>query len=90
MDNYLFLKLTEKVKECNSKNIQNYEFECENVTEGYFSAYFQIHERNYGIYAVEIESDNVFLTEDGNKIFRITGENAEKWLQLAKVFFQSK
>ena len=88
MDKLLFTKLSEKVKNCNSSHIKAYEFESENITDGFDSAWFQIHERQYGIYCVEIQGDKVFLTEDSNKIARITGEAAEKWLLLAEKWFQ--
>jgi HKD family nuclease len=89
MDKLLFTKLSEKVQNCNSLHIKGYDFESKNITDGFDSAWFQIHERQYGIYCVEIKGKKVYLTEDSNKIARITGKDAEKWLLLAEKWFQN-
>ena len=47
MDNYLFLKLSQKVKECNSKQITDSDFEYDDLTEGFTSAWFEIHKLPY-------------------------------------------
>ena len=91
MNYYLFLKLSQKVKECNSKQITDSDFEYDDLTEGFTSAWFEIHKLPYEEnYNVKIEGDKVYLAQGDSNICRITGQNAENWLQLAKDLFQSK
>lgn len=87
----LFIKLAEKVKNCNSKQITDSDFEYDDLTEGFTSAWFEIHRLPYAEnFNVKIESDKVYLAQGDTNICRITGQNAENWLQLANDLFQAK
>lgn len=91
MTNYFLIKLSEKVKNCNPKQIKDSDFEYDSLTEGFNSAWFTIHtmpiEEDFN---VKIENDKVYLAQGDANLFQIGGEDAENWKALADDFFQDR
>ena len=89
MTNYLFIKLSEKVRNCDPKQIKDYGFEYDSLTEGLTSAWFTIHTMpTDDDYYVVIENNKVYFAHGDNKLFKIVNEDAENWKSLANDLFQ--
>lgn len=91
MYQYLFIKLSEKVKNCNPKQIKDSDFEYDSLTEGFNSAWFTIHtmpiEEDFN---VKIENDKVYLAQGDANLFQIGDEDAANWKALANNIFQDR
>lgn len=91
MTNYFLIKLSEKVKNCNPKQIKDSDLEYDSLTEGFHSAWFTIHtmpiEEDFN---VKIENDKVYLAQGDANLFQIGGEDAKNWKALAEDLFQDK
>ena len=91
MTHYFLIKLSEKVKNCNPKQIKDSDFEYDSLTEGFNSAWFTIHtmpiEEDFN---VKIENDKVYLAQGDANLFQIGGEDSENWKALADDFFQDR
>ena len=91
MNKLLFIKLSEKVKNCNHKEIKDFGFDGEDFSNAEFqSAWFEIHTmpyvENYNV--IIRENGKIYLTQGDANICPITGEDAKKWQELANDFFQ--
>lgn len=86
----LLIKLFQKVKNCNYKEIKDFGFEDEDFSNAEFkSACFEIHTMPYvENYNVTIrENGQVYLTQGDTTLFPITGKAAKKWCLLANELF---
>lgn len=92
MNQLLFNRLSEKVKNCNTKEINDYDFHNCNFSEETFeTAWFQIHEDQKYCYYISInENGKINMMRDDSKVCTITGENAENWKSLADEIFQDR
>lgn len=95
MTHYFLIKLSEKVKSCNPKQIKDFDFdfdfEYDSLTERSAAAWFTIHtmpiEEDFN---VKIENNKVYLAQGDANLFQIGGEDAENWKALAYDLFQER
>lgn len=90
MTRYFLIKLSEKVKNCNSNQIEDFGFEYDSLTEGFTSMWITIHnmpiDEDYCI--VIRENGKVYLAQGDTNLFQIGSDDAENWKALANDLFQ--
>lgn len=93
MNQLLLIKLSEKVKNCNRKEVKDFGFDGEDFSNVDFEcAWFEIHSMPYTEnYNVTIrENGKVYLAQGDTNICQITGQDAKYWKQLANDMFRSR